>query len=103
MLLYEKSDLLDDLNAAVNAFNLALELTRNSSHLAAALNNLGNALKVRFDKTGSIDDLNAAIDAGEKAIKAGMGANAADRAMYLCALADALIARFRAVTLAMNH
>ena len=61
---------MDDLNAAVAAIEEAVKSTLHD-HLnrAVPLNNLGNALQCRFERTGSMDDLNAAVEAIEEAVK----------------------------------
>jgi hypothetical protein len=57
-----------DLDRAVAIMERAIESTPDGHpDLATHLNNLGNALKSRFEHTGSIEDLNRAITKKEQA------------------------------------
>ena len=59
------------------------------------LNNLGNALQSRFERTGSMDDLDRAITTNEQAV-ASTPDDHPNRAMYLNNLGIALAEPIRA-------
>ncbi|KAK4097643.1 hypothetical protein N658DRAFT_269779 [Parathielavia hyrcaniae] len=60
---------------------------------AALLNNLGNCLGTRFERTGSMDDLNRAVDVADKAVDA-TPQDHPDRAALLTNLGNRLGSRF---------
>ena len=85
---------MDDLNAAVEAKEEAVKSTpRDHPNRAMYLNNLGSALRSRFERTGSMDDLNAAVEVNEEAVKL-TPHDHPNRAMYLNNLGNALQSRF---------
>ncbi|PQE14984.1 TPR domain-containing protein [Rutstroemia sp. NJR-2017a BBW] len=89
------ASLLNNLNRAIEVTEIAVGITQhNHPDRAARLNNLGNHLGERFDRTGSMDDLNRAIDTIDVAVKSTLH-NHPDRAAYLNNLAGSLGTRFK--------
>src|SRR5437762_1050192 len=67
---FERTGLLDDSNAAVEANKEAVRSTpHDHPNRMTHLNSLGIALQRRFERLGSINDLNAAVEANEEAVK----------------------------------
>ena len=61
---------MDDLNALVEVIDEVIKsIPHNHPDQAGHLNNLGNALRIRFERTVSMDDLIAAVEANEKVVK----------------------------------
>jgi len=62
---------MDDLNDAVDVARQAVDITPlDHPDRARRLNNLGNRLSHRFERTGSTDDLNDAVDVARQAVDA---------------------------------
>ena len=74
---------MDDLDRAITAIEQAVTSTAdNHPDRVMYLNNLGNVLQSRFERTGSMDDLNRAITTNEQAVESTPDDHP-DRAMYL--------------------
>ena len=59
---FERTGLMDDLDRAVDAANMAVDATpQDHPDRAGLLNNLGNWLGTRFGRTGSMDDIDHAL------------------------------------------
>ncbi|KAF1963461.1 TPR domain-containing protein [Byssothecium circinans] len=66
---YERTGHMDDLEAAIQAAQQAVDSTPDyHPDRAGYLNNLGNWLGRRFERTGLIDDLNRAVDVANMAV-----------------------------------
>jgi hypothetical protein len=82
------------LDVAVTAFQGAVAATPpGHPDLAWYLSNLGNSLRLRFERAGDIADLDAAVEAGRQAGDATPPGHP-DRAMSLSGLGDSLRSRF---------
>ena len=85
---------MDNLNRAVEVANLAVKATpQDHPDRAARLNNLGNWLSIRFERTDSVDDLNRAVEVADLAVKATLQDHP-DRATTLSNLGISLGTRF---------
>lgn len=96
-----RSGSMNDVNAAVRAFGDAVALSRDHSpdsypspDQAGLLQNLGNALRDRFERTGSLHDLNEALEAANDAVQMSPE-NHPGRAQRLSIFAIVLFSRFR--------
>ena len=91
---FERSEVLSDLDTAIDARRQAVEATPTGHpDRAAMLSNLGNALRVRFERSGALGDLDAAISVGREAVEATPTGHP-DRAICLSSLGITLRARF---------
>jgi CHAT domain-containing protein len=79
--LFQSNGSMDELNAAVDAFDDALKLTpKDHSNRASAFSNVSNALLVRYNQSNNADDLDKSILAARKA--ANGPADPQSQAMY---------------------
>jgi len=86
---------MDDLDRAIMAKEQAVELTPvNHPDRAGRLNDLGNSLQRRFERTGSMDDLGHAIVTQEEAVES-TPLDHPDRAAWLSNLGITLQSRFQ--------
>ncbi|KAF4500099.1 30S ribosomal S17P [Fusarium agapanthi] len=67
---YERTDIVQDLDSAVEAAKEAVKLTpEGHQQYAGYLNNLANSHGKRFQRTNTVDDINCAIEASSRAVK----------------------------------
>ncbi|KAI9820807.1 MAG: hypothetical protein M1827_005178 [Pycnora praestabilis] len=91
---YEQTSDLHHLVTAIQKGHRAVDVSNSDRDKAVCLNNLGNWLALRFEKTGSLEDLQQAVQCGRQTISI-MPSNTGNRAIYFSSLSNTLGNRYR--------